>query len=228
MRTKNYYFILWSACFLFYLIQLCQAGYAAEFNQGSNHFRFNIVQIDSIRSADVIQITWYFAESNAPLELEVERSQNCCDFQKIDQVRRCVLDSQIVKYTYYDFKPPAAKYFYRLKYTDEKLESQYSPPISINALNTKESVFEQNVSTIYDAVDSLGFNIPKADKVNLSVFNMLGQLVKNLVDDVVETGHYRISWDGLDNLGLVVPGGTYFYQIMIGQHTETRRIELIR
>jgi hypothetical protein len=101
-------------------------------------------------------------------------------------------------------------------------------PISVNASNSTPSLLEQNISQLRHPVDSIGFNLKKPDKVNLCVFNMFGQLVKNLVDDFIEKGHYRISWDGLDNLGLVVPGGIYFYQIMVGQHTETRRIQLIR
>ncbi|MBN2089698.1 T9SS type A sorting domain-containing protein [candidate division KSB1 bacterium] len=228
MRTKNFYFMIWLFSFLFMTTSSPKTGGCIELNTISKNNSLKIVQIDSIITADVIQITWYLSASNAPMELEVERSQNRIDFQKIDQIRRSVLDSQVVKYTYYDFKPPATRYFYRLKSTNEKFEAQYSQPISINAINLKKSIFEQNISTIRDAVDSFGFNIQKSDKVNLSVFDMFGQLVKNLIDDVIETGHYRISWDGLDNLGLVVPGGTYVYQIMIGQQTETRRIELIR
>jgi len=229
MKTKNFnFFIIGWFSLIVNSAVFATVGTTVEMNTDYKNLQAKLVQIDSIVTPDVIQINWYLSASNAPVELEVERSQNRIQFDKIDQIQRSIVDSQTVKYTFYDFRPPAGRYFYRLKYSPENCEDQYSTPISVNASNSTQSLLEQNILQLRHPVDSIGFNLKKPEKVNLCIFNMFGQLVKNLVDDFIEKGHYRISWDGLDNLGLVVPGGIYFYQIMVGQHTETRKIQLIR
>jgi len=49
--------------------------------------------------------------------------------------------------------------------------------------------------------------------VNLTVYNLLGQEVKNLVNRNLPAGRHTIEWDGRDNLGRAVASGIYFYSL---------------
>jgi polyhydroxybutyrate depolymerase len=63
----------------------------------------------------------------------------------------------------------------------------------------------------------------------LKVYNILGQEVKILVDEVKEPGLHTISWDGKDESGLEVSSGLYFYRLTVaGSFTETKRMVLMR
>ena len=62
----------------------------------------------------------------------------------------------------------------------------------------------------------------------LKIYNLLGQVVRTLVDEVREPGYYSVSWDGRDQLGREVTSGVYFYRIEAGEFSETKRMLLVK
>jgi hypothetical protein len=57
------------------------------------------------------------------------------------------------------------------------------------------------------------YSLKKAQKVEVSVFNSLGQISKVLVNGELSEGTYSVVWDGNNNSGSAVPKGIYFLQI---------------
>ena len=68
----------------------------------------------------------------------------------------------------------------------------------------------------------------QSSKVELKIYNNLGQLVKTLVDDYKTTGEYSVVWDGKDNSGKVVTSGNYFYQFQTGEFASTKKMIYIK
>jgi len=62
----------------------------------------------------------------------------------------------------------------------------------------------------------------------LKIYNILGQLVRTLVDEEKKPGSYKIIWDGKDNSGKEVSSGIYFYQLKTEDYTTTRKMVLLR
>jgi len=62
----------------------------------------------------------------------------------------------------------------------------------------------------------------------LKIYNILGQLVKTLLDKPQEPGNYEIIWDGKDDKGNEVASGIYFYQLKAGEFSQTEKMILIR
>ena len=62
----------------------------------------------------------------------------------------------------------------------------------------------------------------------LKIYNILGQLVRTLVDEEKVPGSYKIIWDGKDNLGKEVGSGIYFYQLRTEEYTATKKMVLLR
>jgi len=52
--------------------------------------------------------------------------------------------------------------------------------------------------------------------------------VKTLVDEAQELGRYEVIWDGKDQVGNDVASGIYFYQLIAGEFSQTRKMVLIR
>lgn len=64
--------------------------------------------------------------------------------------------------------------------------------------------------------------------VDLSVYNVAGQLVRTLVSDQRGAGVYEVDWDGRNNEGMVTPSGMYFYTVRAGEFVETKRMLFLR
>ncbi|MDH4223070.1 MAG: T9SS type A sorting domain-containing protein, partial [candidate division Zixibacteria bacterium] len=62
----------------------------------------------------------------------------------------------------------------------------------------------------------------------LSVYNILGQKVRTLVDEERLPGEYKVIWDGRDERGNEVSSGIYFYQLKTKDHTETKKMVLLK
>jgi hypothetical protein len=59
------------------------------------------------------------------------------------------------------------------------------------------------------------YSIRQSGKVNLKIYNILGQEVKTLVDEKQDNNTFEIIWDGTDKYGYKVTSGVYFCRIMI-------------
>ena len=58
----------------------------------------------------------------------------------------------------------------------------------------------------------------------LTIYNVLGQRVKNLVNEDKLPGHYQITWDGKDDSGFEVSSGVYFYRLKTEEQVQTKKL----
>ncbi len=86
----------------------------------------------------------------------------------------------------------------------------------------------QNIPNPFNPTTQISFALPQAGKVNLAIYNVLGQHVKNLVDDYMGAGYQTVTWDGTDFSGHQVASGVYFYRLTTGQFTDTRKMMLLK
>ncbi|MFQ5906598.1 MAG: hypothetical protein ACE5JA_08495, partial [bacterium] len=73
----------------------------------------------------------------------------------------------------------------------------------------------------------LRYAIPEREWVRLKVFNVAGQLVRSLVEEIEDPGYKAAFWDGRDDEGRAVASGVYFPVLRAGNMTRTQKIELI-
>ncbi|MCX6171973.1 MAG: T9SS type A sorting domain-containing protein, partial [Flavobacterium sp.] len=61
---------------------------------------------------------------------------------------------------------------------------------------------------------TIEFSLNETEKVSISVYNELGQLIKTLVmENSVNPGKFKVVWDGTDNSGSEAANGIYLYSI---------------
>ena len=70
----------------------------------------------------------------------------------------------------------------------------------------------QNYPNPMGNVTQIEYALPTASRVSMRIYNVSGQLVKTLVDELQEPGQYSISWSGRDEKGQRVAPGIYFYK----------------
>ena len=86
----------------------------------------------------------------------------------------------------------------------------------------------QNWPNPFNPETSLRYSLPAASRVTLTVFDMLGQKVRILVDQQQAAGTYSVQWNGRDESGQSVASGLYLYRIEAGQFAQTRKMTLLR
>ena len=72
------------------------------------------------------------------------------------------------------------------------------------------------------------FDLPQQTPVTLKVYNILGQVVNTVVDDVLPAGSHAVRWDGKNDQGHDVASGVYFYRIKAGGFESTQKMTLLR
>lgn len=86
----------------------------------------------------------------------------------------------------------------------------------------------QNYPNPFNPTTTISFNLKKASRVKLEVFNIKGQRVKTLRDANLTSGKYSVSWAGKDDQGHSVSSGIYFYKLIIDKETQTKRMILLK
>lgn len=72
------------------------------------------------------------------------------------------------------------------------------------------------------------YDLLKSCQVTLTIYNILGQKVKTLVEGYQESGSKIVNWDGKDEKGKDLASGIYFYQLKAGEVTQTKRMALLK
>lgn len=76
-------------------------------------------------------------------------------------------------------------------------------------------VLEQNYPNPFNPTTTIRYALPVAAKVNLSIYNLLGQKVAELTNDVHSAGFHTKEWNGRNQAGIQVSTGMYFYRIEV-------------
>ncbi len=86
----------------------------------------------------------------------------------------------------------------------------------------------QNFPNPFNPETRIGFSIPESQQVRLTVYNILGQVVKELVNENLAAGSYKYSWNGTDQLGRKVASGIYLYSLEAGNQKLVRKMLLTK
>ena len=82
---------------------------------------------------------------------------------------------------------------------------------------------EQNYPNPFNPLTVIRYQLPVKGMVALKVYNMLGQEIAILVNEVKEPGSYEIKWDAAN-----VPTGVYFYQLKTQTTMEMKKMVVLR
>ena len=92
----------------------------------------------------------------------------------------------------------------------------------------KEIYLEQNYPNPFNPTTTISFKIPKNSKVLLEIFDIFGKRIKTLLNSELNAGKYSFEWNGTDENGNQVASGIYFYRLIAGKNSITKKMTLIR
>jgi hypothetical protein len=99
---------------------------------------------------------------------------------------------------------------------------------AVVSLAPTEFELSQNIPNPFNPETAIGYALPKSAYVRLEVLNVLGQVVRTLVDGHQRTGTHEAMWDGLNDSGQALASGIYFYRIGADNFQATKRMLLLK
>ena len=94
--------------------------------------------------------------------------------------------------------------------------------------NPNTFLLEQNYPNPFNPETTLHYYLPKQSFVNISIYDMFGREIKNLIKTTQEMGQWSIKWNATNNDGKIVSGGIYFYKIQAGAYLKTGKMTLLK
>ena len=86
----------------------------------------------------------------------------------------------------------------------------------------------QNYPNPFNPTTAISFQLPVRESVKLTIYNSLGQRVRNLASGVFTPGKHQLLWDARDDFGQKVPAGVYYYQLQARDQRFTRKMILLK
>ncbi|MDF1545589.1 MAG: T9SS type A sorting domain-containing protein [bacterium] len=107
--------------------------------------------------------------------------------------------------------------------SDDRIDFEsFTVEVAKEALPTAFAL-NQNYPNPFNPTTTIGFELPKASQVKLSIYNVLGQEVDVLVDRHMEAGRQSVEWDASAKAS-----GLYFYRIEAGDFNETKKMMMLK
>jgi hypothetical protein len=118
-------------------------------------------------------------------------------------------------------------YYYRLGEVDRGGNEVFHPPVEVTTPAWDERAQLAAAPIPFRGETSLRFTMRVPGRAKLAVYDVTGRRVRVVLDEDLPEGDQRRSWDGRDETGRRVSGGTYFAELTAGETTETCRLVLL-
>jgi hypothetical protein len=86
----------------------------------------------------------------------------------------------------------------------------------------------QNYPNPFNPITFLRYDLPNQAQVTLTVYDLIGREVAQLVNTTQKAGFKSVQWDATDSFGKPVSAGVYLYQIQAGEFVQTRKMVLLK
>jgi len=186
-----------------------------------------LANFDYSISTNSVNLNWKTVSetNNAGFQVErrkIEDSQSDL-WKNIGFIEGYGTTSELHSYNYIDKNLNPGKYRYRLKQIDFNGIFEYSTEIEAEIISPQSFALEQNYPNPFNPTTIIQYTIASSQYVQLKVYDILGNEVSTLVNEVKSAGTYEIIFDASD-----LSSGTYFYRLHTGSFVETKKMILIK
>ena len=86
----------------------------------------------------------------------------------------------------------------------------------------------QNYPNPFNPNTIIRYNVPIASRVNITIYNVKGEIINNLVDQYQMAGNKFVNWNATNSSGQTVPAGVYLYKIVAGDFTQSKKMMFLK
>jgi len=186
-----------------------------------------------------VLLQWGVASQSNNLGWEVFRSTDGRVFTKVSDL--VLGDGNSDEFKSYDFidsdLPQVDVLYYYLNQIDldgttsrsQIVEILLSPTAVAELALPSVNSLQQNFPNPFNPETMISFDLSGDQVVNLTIYDMAGQVVRKLVDaQPMTVGSYKQMWDGRNDSGAKVGSGIYFYQLRAGDFIAKKKMTLLQ
>ena len=120
-------------------------------------------------------------------------------------------------------------YWYKIEEVSSDGASKFYDPVCVEGIAPipTEFVLSQNYPNPFNPTTVINYRLPERSRVSLTVFNIRGNKIAELVKEEKQAGNYSVTWDGRDMHGNKVSSGLYFYKLEAGMHIYVRKMMFV-
>ena len=170
-----------------------------------------------------VNLKWTTATENNNSGFEVQRRIGNQNWEILGFVAGRGTTTESSSYSYSDHVKVSEVYSYRLKQIDYEGKYEYSNEINLEFSLPFEFNLAQNYPNPFNPSTTISFSIAQNSNVKLSVFNVLGEEVASLVNEVKNSGTYEVKFDGSN-----LTSGFYIYTLKAGSMKSSKKMILIK
>jgi len=170
-----------------------------------------------------INLNWQCATELNNRGFAVERKTGGGEYEELSFITGKGNSTVLTYYTYSDKVSLPGVYTYRLKQIDFDGSSKYSDEVQLEVSGMLTYNLEQNYPNPFNPVTTINFSIPQDGFIQLNLYNVLGEKVKELVGGFRQAGSYNYSLNALN-----LPSGIYLYRLEASSYTQTRKLIIMK
>jgi hypothetical protein len=186
-------------------------------------------------ASDGVTLNWFTSSETAHLGFVVERRladasdeswERITSYEILESLHGAGNRSGRTDYTFTDVNAePGTVYVYRITDVDIQGRPGKSQTIQVRfeAILPETLTLYQNTPNPFNPVTSIRFALPEKQRVRLTVYNMAGQMVEQLIDEYGEAGEHQILWNGSGQAA-----GMYFFELTAGSERLVKKMQLIK
>jgi hypothetical protein len=176
---------------------------------------------------DEVILRWQTASETNNMGFEVERNEilngGKTDWNEVGFVNGSGTTTERMKYIFKEKISKPGTYLYRLKQFDFDGTVAYSPEVEIDVTAPQEFALFQNYPNPFNPVTTIKFSLPKQADVKLVVYNMVGQVVDEIINKTMEKGYHEVQFDAGD-----YASGVYYYRLKTSEFTSVKKMLLLK
>jgi photosystem II stability/assembly factor-like uncharacterized protein len=178
----------------------------------------------SVSGSNVL-LKWQTASELNNMGFEIERASanTLQEWKKVGFVAGSGTTTEIRSYSYLDNNLKTGTYYYRLKQIDYDGTFNYSDEIEVEVVVPFNFALEQNYPNPFNPTTIIRYSVPENSLVNIKVYNIIGQEVAELLNEVKSPDRYEINFEAK---GLA--SGIYLVKMQAGDFTSTIKITLLK
>jgi len=92
----------------------------------------------------------------------------------------------------------------------------------------KSFTLYQNYPNPFNPITTIKYDLPIDSEVKITIFNIVGEVVTNLINTHQKSGYKSIQWNATNDKGQPVPSGFYFYTIQADDYKKTNKMLLLK
>ncbi len=184
-----------------------------------------LVSFTGTSSINGVILNWSTASEINNLGFEIQNSTDGETFSKVGFVQGAGTSTEVKEYTFLDDADYSGHsvIYYRLKQLDFNGNFEFSSVAEVKIDLPINYALGQNYPNPFNPSTKITYSVPERAPVSIKVYDMTGQEVSTLVNEVKESGTYEITFSAKE-----LSSGVYFYKMTSGNFSSVKKLNILK